>query len=285
MQSQEVAYIARASRSMLRRPVEGLGRMRGRVDRRRDREAWRELGHTPHDVYRPDPDWERHLHELVGVSWPCETQERFRGAWSDLVARLSERGLRVGRATYAGWNDGDRAFAQAAWCLVQHLRPRTVVETGVAHGITSRIILEGLEHTGEGHLWSIDLKHLDQRLHENVGAAVPETLRHRWMYVEGSSRRRLPPLLEELGGLDLFVHDSLHTGRNVRFELDCAWRALRPGGALLVDDANHSLGFHSFTEAVGCSWLGAQHGDGGGIWAIAVKQGSRARRIPASAAR
>jgi Methyltransferase domain len=46
----------------------------------------------------------------------------------------------------------------------------------------------------------------------------------------------LPGLLSRLGRIDLFVHDSRHSEYNVRFELDRAWAALRPGGALVVDD-------------------------------------------------
>ena len=73
------------------------------------------------------------------------------------MADLTSAGVRVGVASYGKWNDGDRAFGEAIWCLVQHLRPATVVETGVAHGLTSRVILEGLLCTGYGLLWSVDL--------------------------------------------------------------------------------------------------------------------------------
>jgi hypothetical protein len=43
-----------------------------------------------------------------------------------------------------------------------HLRPDTVVETGVAHGVTSRVIREGLERNRSGHLWSVDLPAVDR---------------------------------------------------------------------------------------------------------------------------
>lgn len=188
------------------------------------------------------------------------------------VGSLASAGLSVGLATYGGWNDADPAMSEGIWCLVSHLRPRRVLETGVARGITSRVILEGLERNGEGHLWSIDLPHLDTRLHDQIGAAVPEDFRACWTYLPGTSRRRLRPLLDELGEIDLFVHDSLHTGRNVRFELETAWSALRPGGALVVDDIGHSLAFHGFTEAVAPSFrLTARHADGGGFWGVVVK--------------
>jgi hypothetical protein len=55
-------------------------------------------------------------------------------------------------------------------------------------------------------------------------------------------------LLCRLGQIDLFIHDSLHTERNVRFELDRAWAALRTGGVLVVDDIDANWGFRSFTQ-------------------------------------
>lgn len=131
--------------------------------------------------------------------------------------------------------------------LVRHLKPNKVVETGVAHGLTSRFILEALERNGFGHLWSIDLPPIEQAWREQVGMAVGDRYPHRWTLIKGSSRRRLPALLRELGEIDLFIHDSLHSERNVSFELDRAWAALRPGGAIVVDDLDANRAFQTFT--------------------------------------
>jgi hypothetical protein len=54
--------------------------------------------------------------------------------------------------------------------------------------------------------------------------------------------------LSQLGEIDLFIHDSLHSERNVRFEIDQAWGALSSKGALVVDDIDANWGFHSFTQ-------------------------------------
>jgi predicted O-methyltransferase YrrM len=125
-----------------------------------------------------------------------------------------------------------------------------VVETGVARGFSSRFILEALERNGAGHLWSIDRPPLTKPdLHQQIGAAVGNGCHDRWSYIRGSSRCRLPGLLAQLGQIDLFVHDSRHSEYNVRFELDRAWSALRPGGALVVDDIDLNWGFRSFTES------------------------------------
>src|SRR5262249_39504530 len=115
--------------------------------------------------------------------------------------------------------------------------------------VTSRFILEALERNGIGHLWSIDRPPLERTLHEQIGIAVSDQLKHRWTYIQGSSRRHLRRLFHELGTVDLFIHDSIHSERNVRFEVDQAWAFMRPGGAIVIDDIDANRGFQSFTEA------------------------------------
>ena len=157
------------------------------------------------------------------------------------MTRLEERGLPVGRGVFGGWDDGDVRLCRLAWQLTVALHPQVAVETGVARGLTTRVILEAMEHTGAGRLCSIDLPPLIRRdLEGDTAAAVVPALRHRWTLVTGSSRHRLPELLRHLPPVDLFVHDSMHTTRNVRFELSQIWPALRQGGAVLVDDVERN---------------------------------------------
>jgi hypothetical protein len=265
-------YTVRASLTMLGHPWQGAERIRGRIDRRRDKRQLGKLGIRASDLYAAVADWQPRLHGALDLPWPCEAVAAFGQVWDRLVAELTDSGVRVGRASYGGWNDGDRAFAEATWCIVAHLRPTAVVETGVAHGVTSRVILQGLERNGSGHLWSIDLPAVDPALHREIGIAVPEDVRHRWTYIEGTSRQRLRHLLTELGELQLFVHDSLHTGRNLRFELESAWAAMPSGGVAVVDDIDHSLGFRNFLDQTGPrAWLAARHVTGGGLWGVAIK--------------
>ena len=178
---------------------------------------------------------------------------------------------------YQNWSDGSEAFTKAAWCLTTHLRPVVVVETGVARGVTSRLILEALARIGSGRLSSVDLPAVDSSFHPQIGIAVPERLRDKWTIRTGTSRRELPPLLDELGAIDLFVHDSLHTGRNISFEIKHAWAVLRPGGALLVDDVYQSLAFREFMETTELRWscIGANP-DGSYRFGIAIAEGSPA---------
>jgi hypothetical protein len=168
------------------------------------------------------------------------------------MGSLEGKGLNLGRGAFAGCGDGEPGMVRAIWCLVHHLRPDRVVETGVARGITSRFVLEALTSVGRGHLWSVDLPPPRAReIHEQIGIAVPPSLRSTWTYVPGSSRRRLPGLLDEVGEIDLFIHDSRHSQRNLLFELGQAWGSLRPSGIAVADDVDLNCGFHIFASSHG----------------------------------
>lgn len=210
--------------------------------------AERELRRAP-CPYECVEDWECRLHNQIGAPWPCPSLAEYWSLWPEVMNELKANGVQAGPQSFGSWNDGDAALVRTIWCLIRHLKPQTVVETGVAHGVTSRFILEALARNGEGHLWSIDLPPIQPFWKKQVGMAVGDRFKDRWSYVKGSSRRRLPELLSRLREIDLFIHDSLHSERNVRFELDRAWPVLRKHGAIVVDDVDANWGFQSFSQA------------------------------------
>ena len=221
-------------------PAEALERITARVKKLAGRTG------DIRSLYPLETEWHHRIHERLGLEWPCAATPDFERLWPQIVQAANAQGVQLGRGTYGGWDDGDPAFAQAIWCLLTHLRPDKVIETGVARGVTSRVILEALERNGAGHLWSIDLPAMDPSLHQEIGIAVPEGLHGRWTFVAGTSRKVLPELLAQIGPIELFVHDSSHTRRNVRFELDQAWRAIGHGAAV-ADDVDKSTAFASFS--------------------------------------
>jgi Methyltransferase domain len=193
--------------------------------------------------------WDAHLHEMLGAPWPCKETHQLDKLMADIGALLVAKGLATGRGTYGWYSDADITLARAVWCSVRHTQPEVVIETGVAHGVTSRIILEALNQNDEGRLWSVDLPHpLDHGLHAQTGAAVTDDCRPRWTYLEGASKRRLPALVSDIGRVDIFVHDSLHTAKNTLFEMEQAASAMAQGGVMLVDDIKSHLGFAAFAE-------------------------------------
>jgi hypothetical protein len=214
----------------------------------REQYAAHREGPTPPNLYRSDKDWELRLHSQIGLAPSGELVSEFWALWAAVMSEMQAKGVSPGPESFKGWNDGDAGFVRSIWCLVRHLKPSNIVETGVAHGVTSRFILEAIERNGGGHLWSIDRPPMEPEWKRQIGIAVGTEFLNQWSYIPGSSRRRLPGLLRELGQIDLFIHDSLHSARNVRFELDRAWAVLRPRGAIVADDVDVNRGFYSFTQ-------------------------------------
>ena len=81
--------------------------------------------------------------------------------------------------------------------------------------------------TGPGpseQTWSIDLPHpLDHQLHGQTCAAVSDACRTRWSYLEGSSDQRLPPLVAQIGHVEVSSMTAC-----TRPGTRCSRRAKRP---------------------------------------------------------
>jgi Methyltransferase domain len=158
-------------------------------------------------------------------------------------------------------------FARPAdlYVICRTIRPTIVLETGVASGLSSAYILQALEDNSVGRLYSIDLPDADTeellgvvltRLPEGrkPGWVVPEWLKGRWDLRIGKSRDLLPPMLDDVLDLQLFLHDSEHSFENMMFEFDQVWPRLAKGGFVLSDDVNLPLtkgAFYTFAKKVG----------------------------------
>jgi hypothetical protein len=219
-------------------------------------------------------NFDEQLHSLLGAPWPCPQDNRLDELMADIRVLLAAQGLSFGRGTYGWYADADRSLCRAVWCTVLHTRPEVVIETGVAHGVTSRIVLEALARNELGHLWSIDLPFpFDSRLRAQTGAAVTDACRGRWSYLEGSSRQRLPPLMAEVTHVEMFIHDSLHTAKNTAFEAEQVASAMPSGSVMVIDDIRMHNGFALFAgrhpefQTIVCP-----HDDRIGMFGIAVKR-------------
>ena len=54
--------------------------------------------------------------------------------------------------------------------------------------------------------------------------------------------------------MDLFVHDSLHTYRNMRREFEAVWPHLRTGGVILADDVERNRAFGELRQKSPSLW-------------------------------
>jgi len=149
-------------------------------------------------------------------------------------------------APFASRHNGDFYLGRLCYALTRIRRPRTVVETGVCYGVTSSFILKALEVNGEGRLYSIDLPPLGKNADQFVGRLIPQTLRGNWTLNRGSSKAVMPRVLEEIGQIDFFIHDSLHTYRNMRWEFETVEPHLSPNSVVVADDVEGNAAFQEW---------------------------------------
>lgn len=163
------------------------------------------------------------------------------------LAGYSRQGVKTGEI---------RIHAHSVYAVARIVKPAKMVETGVANGKSSALILRALERNGSGRLYSIDLPTMQGEAGEcddglvptgrTPGWLVPPSLRARWDLRLGDARELLPALNAELGPIDVFFHDSLHTYPHMTFELSLAKGWVRPGGVILCDDTQSN---NAFAEA------------------------------------
>jgi hypothetical protein len=228
--------------------------------------------HLERPTLRETDRWLERLHGWLDVGTPCDQCGRFeRDIWTPLMQRIG-----ASPQSAAHQHDSDFRLALTHWAVTKHLQPDRVVETGVARGLSSAAILQAMHENQRGHLYSVDLPPLRDGWGAQAAIAINPSLAERWTYIRGATRRRLPGLLEQLQCIDVFIHDSLHTYRTMRFELDTAWRRLRKGGVLVADDIESNLAFEELSSATHApSIVVRAPSKKGSLFGILIKRASR----------
>ena len=166
----------------------------------------------------------------------------------EFYSHLEENRSNFRRRRFSFWGWGiDPTLSTVLYTLCRKLRPDSVVETGVASGVSSAHILCALEKNGHGALYSIDLPWGGTT---QSGWIIPNYLRHRWQLILGRSSEKLSPLLAKLGTINIFLHDSEHSYQNMLWEFQTAWVYLKTGGILLSHNVDVNDAFSDFCEGV-----------------------------------
>ncbi len=139
------------------------------------------------------------------------------------------------------------ASSMVLYGLIRTLRPETVLETGVANGHSTFLILKALERNQRGTLHSFDVR-------AQVGALVHAIQKDQWVFhlcARQPVRREFAALVAGLSPIDFFLHDSDHSYANQSCEYQSVWPRLAPGGILASDDVDKSNAFLDFASDQG----------------------------------
>jgi predicted O-methyltransferase YrrM len=163
----------------------------------------------------------------------------------------TERELRSRNCTcvyQSPWALGEQSLF-LVYALARCLRPKTALETGVADGHSSFVILSALSRNGCGQLHSVDIS-------PEVGFFLNAEERKGWhLHLLRDAHRRadFQQLLGSLPPIDFFLHDSDHRYRWQHFELTSVFQKSSRDCLIATDDADSSLAFLDFCQEVGAA--------------------------------
>lgn len=135
------------------------------------------------------------------------------------------------------------------YLLCRILKPETIIETGVAYGRSTSFILQALKENQKGTLYSIDSIFRPWETKKMIGSAIPEDLKKRWKFFFGMSNNELKNICKLVEGVDIFIHDSLHTYENMLYEFEFIWPHIKKNGYLLSDDIKGNNAFYDFCQS------------------------------------
>ncbi len=185
---------------------------------------------------------------LADLGWRAAEVEPLRDEYATVLARLDTRYVEAAHAlAFPGWIAVGSQTGWLLYVLTRLLRPRTVVETGVANGHGSFVLLAALEANGHGTLHSFDIE-------PRSGGLVEDDHRDRWHLTIANRANPQPDFkraLAQIGNVDLFFHDADHRYLNQLFEYRTAWPTMSNGGVFLSDDIDNSRAFLHFSESIG----------------------------------
>lgn len=158
--------------------------------------------------------------------------------------KLNLRNLKYGEELFielleknAGINYGvnfdcEKGLASFLYAYILNKKPDIVIETGVANGISTNIIMSALEKTG-GALHSFDI---DKRVKNVYNGNGP------WHFhlLEGNFQKDLEQQVDSIRKVDLWLHDSNHGFSWQAFEYGLSLKKLSSEGLLVSDDIDSS---------------------------------------------
>ena len=134
----------------------------------------------------------------------------------------------------------ESGLASLLYSYILAKKPKIIVETGVANGITTNVIMRALEQTG-GQLHSFDI---DPR------CASVYTGQGKWNFhlLASPYQRDLRSQVSQISEIDLWIHDSNHGFTWQEFEYNLAFLRLTKSGVLVSDDIDATPAFGLLTS-------------------------------------
>jgi predicted O-methyltransferase YrrM len=138
--------------------------------------------------------------------------------------------------------DCEVGLASFLYAYILTRKPQTLIETGVANGITTNVIMSALEKSG-GVLHSFDVDPKTSNVYSGLG-------NWRFHLLSGNLKKNLVEQVGEISEVDLWLHDSNHGYLWQSFEFQLAKSVLKTDGILVSDDIDSSTAWGSSADSL-----------------------------------
>jgi predicted O-methyltransferase YrrM len=166
-----------------------------------------------------------------------EVEEEFSSVERDLIDRRGSVDL-----SYPVDFAVERQTSLLLYGATRLLKPRCIVETGVADGVSSFFFLAALKQNGSGELHSVDIA-------PDVGVLADETAQwHLHVFDLDTVDDQIAALFTRESPIDLFFHDSDHSFLGQLFEYETFLAHASNDALLISDDVDVSYGFDTFCK-------------------------------------
>lgn len=203
---------------------------------------------------RPEVPWMSRVVGCTVEEAECATDELLGHA--SAIRSLVRNITRTGRSYYAQIPAPFELYS-----MVRLVRPTTLIESGVASGVSTTFIQMGIRANQRGSLHSMDMPVARRTAERNEswaipaglssGWAIPSEIKQGWDLRLGRSEDILVDLLDEVGVLDFYCHDSPVDEKHLDFEMKAIRPHLRPGSLVVADNTGRKGTFEKTARAMG----------------------------------
>jgi predicted O-methyltransferase YrrM len=224
---------------------------------------------------RPDPrdrtaQLARQWCEGASTNFADWARQRDPALWEE--AELFARSLRrhaQSRLAHVSVRMGGGGAIDALYFVTRLVKPRHVLETGVAAGWSSAAFLAAMERNGAGHLYSSDLPYLRRPgAEEHIGLLVDAQLRGRWTLHTNGDRANLELILSKCQSFDIVHYDSDKSYSEREYFFRRIAPCLHDGSVVMFDDVSDNLHFRDLARKRG--WKAHVFGNGSKYFGMAM---------------
>ena len=132
--------------------------------------------------------------KITGLAMPESVQERFRDVFAAAETVSRQCPVKMG-------GPGD---LNILYWIAEHFKVKNVIETGVAYGWSSLVILLSIAKRCDSLLVSTDMPYPNLNNDEYVGCVVPAELKSHWHIIPLADRDALPQALKQFHQIDMY---------------------------------------------------------------------------------